>query len=132
MKKFAVLIVLILPILALSQSLRWANGTSYYQIENGEINQYTLPDNAKTPFVTKTELTPAGQSRSLSVRNFSLSNDQTKVLIFTNTKKVWRLDTRGDYWVLDRTAKTLKQVGKDRPESSLLFAKLSPDATQVA
>ncbi|MBL7873867.1 MAG: DPP IV N-terminal domain-containing protein [Cyclobacteriaceae bacterium] len=132
MKKFVLLIVLMMPLLATSQNLRWADGTSYYQIENGEINQYRLPDNSKIPFVTKAELTPATQSTSLAVRNFSLSTDQTKVLIFTNTQKVWRLNTRGDYWVLDRSAKTLKQIGKDRPQSSLLFAKLSPDATQVA
>ncbi len=132
LKKFLLLILLILPILVTSQNLRWADGSSYYQIEGGEINRYSLPTNTKTPFVTKAELTPVGQNRSLVVRNFSLSTDQTKVLIFTNTKKVWRLDTRGDYWVLDRTAKTLKQVGKGLPESSLLFAKLSPDAAQVA
>src|SRR6201999_719604 len=46
--------------------------------------------------------------------------------------RVWRYNTKGDYWVYDLTAKTLKQIGKDRPESSLMFAKLSPDGTKAA
>ncbi|HWB90826.1 MAG TPA: DPP IV N-terminal domain-containing protein, partial [Puia sp.] len=46
--------------------------------------------------------------------------------------RVWRYDTRGDYWVLDRMTRQLMQLGKGRPESSLQFAKFSPDGRQVA
>ena len=59
-------------------------------------------------------------------------NDQQKVLLFTNTKKVWRLNTRGDYWIFNFKTKTLTQVGKSLPSSSLMFAKFSPDGTKVA
>ncbi len=54
------------------------------------------------------------------------------MLLFTNTKKVWRYHTRGDYWVLDRKSGALHQLGKGLPESSLMFAKFSPDANKVA
>ncbi|WP_315816406.1 DPP IV N-terminal domain-containing protein [Paraflavitalea speifideaquila] len=47
-------------------------------------------------------------------------------------QKVWRLNTRGDYWVFDRNTNTLKKVGKGRPVSSLMFAKFSPDGAKVA
>ncbi|WP_299289193.1 S9 family peptidase, partial [uncultured Mucilaginibacter sp.] len=67
----------------------------------------------------------------LAVRSFTFSDDGKKVLIYTNSKKVWRYDTRGDYWVADLAAKTLKQVGSARPVSSLMFAKFSPDAGKV-
>ena len=33
-------------------------------------------------------------------------------LIFTNTRKVWRYHTRGDYWVLDMKTGKLTQLGK--------------------
>lgn len=128
-----VIILILSPALSFSQAVRWAkDGRSYYRTEGGEINLYQLPANSKSTFVSKADLTPAGQSKSLPVRNFYLSEDQTKVLIYTNTKKVWRLDTRGDYWVLDLRDKKLQQLGKGRPASSLLFAKLSPDATKAA
>jgi dipeptidyl-peptidase 4 len=132
MKKALLLIFILLPVIAFSQGLRWAkDGQSYYRIEAGEINRYLLPANIKSAFVSKADLTPAGQN-PISVRNFTFSEDQTKLLIFTNTRKVWRLDTRGDYWVLDLKTKALKQIGLSRPASSLMFAKLSPDGTKAA
>jgi len=132
MKKIILLIILIIPLFSSSQSIRWADGNSYYQIVGGEINKYTLPANEKTTFVSKKDLTPADRNQPISVRNFSLSEDKSKVLIFTNTQKVWRLDTKGDYWILDLKNKSLKQIGQGLSESSLLFAKFSPDGAQVA
>jgi dipeptidyl-peptidase 4 len=132
MKKILLIVFILLPAIAFSQGLRWAkDGQSYYRIEAGEINRYLLPANIKSTFVSKADLTPAGQN-SISVRNYTFSEDQTKLLIFTNTRKVWRLDTRGDYWVLDLKTKALKQIGLSRPASSLMFAKLSPDGTKAA
>src|SRR5205823_6505530 len=54
------------------------------------------------------------------------------LLIFTNSARVWRANTRGDFWVLDLTAKTLKKLGgvSARP-STLQFAKFSPDGRHV-
>jgi len=54
------------------------------------------------------------------------------LLVFTNTQKVWRQNTRGDYWVLHLKSGALKQMGGGAPSSSLMFAKFSPDATRVA
>jgi dipeptidyl-peptidase-4 len=115
------------------QKTHWAtDGFQYYRAQGGEIVELDTRDAAKkTVLVTKEALTPPGQ-KQLTVANFFLSDDGQKVLIFTNTKRVWRYNTRGDYWVYDIAAKTLKQIGKDRPESSLMFAKLSPDGTKAA
>jgi dipeptidyl-peptidase-4 len=52
-------------------------------------------------------------------------------LIFHNTRKVWRDNTRGDYWVLEIATGGLKQIGRGGPEASLMFAKFSPDASRV-
>jgi len=112
--------------------INWSkDGNSYYRIEKNEITRYTLPENVKNVFVSADMLTPPN-GQPLKVRAFYVSNDQTKVLIYTNTKKVWRLDTQGDYWVLDLNTKSLQQVGATLPTSSLRFAKFSPDATKVA
>ncbi|MFM7805174.1 MAG: DPP IV N-terminal domain-containing protein, partial [Verrucomicrobiota bacterium] len=78
------------------------------------------------------ELIPAGKTQPLSVDDYTWSTDRSKVLIYTNTKKVWRTHARGDYWVLDRTSHELFQLGGDAPASSLQFAKFSPDGTRVA
>lgn len=111
----------------------WAkDGYQYYKISGDGIDELDARDaGKKTTIVTKAMLTPEGKS-PLAVRSFSFSDDGSKVLIFTNTKRVWRYNTRGDYWVYDITAKTLKQLGHDKPESSLMFAKISPDGTKAA
>lgn len=112
---------------------KWAaNGSSYYKSEAGEITLYQLPENKKQVIITKKQLTPEGQTKSLQIRNFQFATDESKLLIYTNTRKVWRYDTRGDYWLLDKTNNTLKQLGKTLPASSLMFAKFSPDGNKVA
>lgn len=132
MKRILIVLLLIAPWFIQAQGLRWApEGNAYYRVEGGEINRYSLPANTKTTFVSRAELTPAG-AQTLRVRNYAFSKDQSKLLIFTNTQRVWRLDTRGDYWVLDLKTKALTQIGKSRPASSLMFAKLSPDGTKAA
>ncbi len=82
--------------------------------------------------VTSEMLTPAGAEKPLSIDSYQWSKDKTKLLIFTNTVRVWRYNTRGDFWVLDLPSKELKQVGGSVPASSLMFAKFSPDANHVA
>ena len=118
---------------AQSGALRWStDGNAYYRVEGGELVEYTLPANTKTTLISKSDLTPAGADKSLTIRQYAFSNDQTSVLIYTNTKRVWRLDTRGDYWVLNLRTKELKKLGASLPASSLMFAKFSPDGTRAA
>ena len=115
------------------QRIKWSkDGNSYFRVEQNEIVQYTMPEQQKKVIVSKKQLTPAGRQEALPVNFFSFSDDQQKALIFTNTKKVWRINTRGDYWVLDLATNSLTKLGKSRPESSLMFAKFSPDGSHVA
>jgi dipeptidyl-peptidase 4 len=115
------------------QNRQWLkSGDTYVQAEQGQLVKHKLPDDATEIFLNKMALVPAGQTEPLKIRSFDLSADEQKVLLYTNTKKVWRYDTRGDYWVYDLQKKTLRQVGAGRPESSLMFAKFSPDGNKVA
>lgn len=107
-------------------------GNAYAQQEEGNIIKHTLPAQKKQVILAKEKLAPAGKSEPLKVRRFSFSEDEQKLLIYTNTVKVWRLDTKGDYWVYDLQKQTLSQLGADLPVSSLMFAKFSPDGKQVA
>jgi dipeptidyl-peptidase-4 len=111
----------------------WAtDGYQYYSVQNGELDEFDTRDSAKKMvLLTKQMVTPAG-GQPLRIENFSVSDDGKKVLIFTNSKRVWRYNTRGDYWIYDFAAKTLKQIGKDMPASSLMFAKLSADGAKAA
>ena len=113
--------------------VNWTNdGRSYYKLEKNQLLTYTLPNHDTKTVITKEQLTPADTSEPLNVDHFSFSSDQQKVLLFTNTKKVWRLNTKGDYWVFNFKTNTLRQIGKSLPPSSLMFAKFSPDGNTIA
>ncbi|GGB28968.1 peptidase S9 [Mucilaginibacter rubeus] len=129
------LLLILLQNTALAQraAVNWTkDGYQYYRITGGQIIMIDARDTSKkTVFITKEELTPAGKA-PISVKRFTVSDDNKKVLINTNTKKVWRYDTRGDYWVYDSNTKKLWQLGKNLPASSLMFAKFSPDGSKAA
>ena len=97
-----------------------------------DIVQYAADTGKRTILINATALTPEGAEKALSIANYSWSKDEQKLLIFTNTKRVWRTNTKGDYWMYDLSTKTLTQIGKELPASSLMFAKFSTDNQQIA
>ncbi|MBP0903132.1 DPP IV N-terminal domain-containing protein [Mariniflexile gromovii] len=136
LKSTAILLVfMVLSFLSYSQGggFKWSkDGSSYYRILKEGIVQYSLPSNNSKVLISKEQLTPTGSNEPLSVSYFAFSKDEKKVLLFANTKRVWRINTKGDYWVLNMATGTLQQLGKTMPESSLMFAKISPDGTHAA
>ena len=122
----------IISVLLNAQPIKWAqDGNSYFQIERGEVIQIMLPSNERKTLLSKSDLTPQG-GNTLPVRSFSITPDGSQILIYTNTVKVWRLDTKGDYWVYNRKSKSLAKLGRSLPASSLMFAKISPDGLNAA
>lgn len=119
--------------------IRWMkDGTGYSSIEKNprlegdDMVRYDAAKGTRSILISAEELTPTGVSKPLSVADYHWSEDNSKLLIFTNTRKVWRYHTRGDYWVLDLKTRKLSQLGKGIPATTLMFAKFSPDATRVA
>lgn len=83
--------------------------------------------------ISISQLTPEGADRALVVDDYSWSDDRSKLLIYTNSKKVWREKSRGDYWLLNLDDDSLIQLGgDDTAPSTLQFAKLSSDGANVA
>ncbi|HXB07124.1 MAG TPA: DPP IV N-terminal domain-containing protein [Puia sp.] len=106
--------------------IKWGkDGKSYYALESNSLVRYDLPAFQRTVVVDTKDMPP-------SVQSFTFSDDEKKLLLFNNTKKVWRFNTRGDYWLLDLATLHLKQLGAGRPPSSLMFAKISPDGAMAA
>jgi len=114
------------------------NGDSYLAIEpsasgsGSDIVRYQTATGAREILVAASRLIPAGEKTPLPVESYTISPDGCQVLVFTNSKTVWRQNTRGDYWVLDLKSGALRKLGGDAPASSLMFAKFSPDNAKVA
>ena len=118
---------------------RWLkSGDGYSRIERSptvaggqDLVSYDAATNARSVLVAADKLIPKGETKPLPVNSYEWSADNSKMLIYTNSKKVWRLNTRGDYWVLNLVSGELKKLGGDAKPSTLMFAKFSPDGTRV-
>jgi dipeptidyl-peptidase 4 len=97
-----------------------------------DIVRYSVPDLKREVLVTAAQLTPKDAKEPLQVEDFSWSPEMSQMLIFTNSERVWRQNTRGDYWILTRSSGALKRLGGNAPASTLMFAKFSPDGSRVA
>ncbi|KAL7495956.1 hypothetical protein ACHAWT_004277 [Skeletonema menzelii] len=94
---------------------------------------HDVATNTTETYVSSDLLIPPGHDTPLPVDDYALSPDKSRLLIFTNSQKVWRKKTRGDYWVLDITARDLRQLGGwNAKPSSLMFATFSPCGNKVA
>jgi dipeptidyl-peptidase-4 len=120
---------------------RWSRRTaSYFTLEsprNEDRGQDLVRHDAATGqqeiLVPASEFQPKAAGEPLKVEAFELSPDESKLLIFTQSRRVWRLNTRGDYWVLEiGKPGSLRQLGGEAQPSSLMFAKFSPDGSRVA
>lgn len=97
-----------------------------------DLVSYDAATNNRTVLIPAEKLIPKGASAPLALQGFDWTADNQKVLIYTSSKRVWRANTRGDYWVLDMASGDLKKLGgADAKPSTLMFAKFSPDGTKV-
>ena len=98
--------------------LRWlADGTGYTVVEKSEITKiddkgedvsigsdivvYDPETLERSVLISAKQLTPNGVDKPLAIHNYTWSDDRQKLLVYTNSKKVWRSNSRGDYWLLD-------------------------------
>ena len=95
-----------------------------------EIIRYDTASGDRTIKVGVDKLTPQG-STPIAIEDFVLSPDERKLLLFTKSERVWRSNTRGDYWVLNLDTGALHKLGGTAKPSSLMFAKFSPDGKKV-
>ena len=107
------------------------DGTGVFIKEAGGIAKQDLKSKQLTKVVTQAQITPANVP-ALDIASFAFSTDNKQVMIFTNTAKVWRYNTTGDYWVLDIPSNKLIKLGKGKPSQSLMYAKFSPDGRKAA
>jgi dipeptidyl-peptidase-4 len=117
----------------------WNEGESYTTLEDSsdthgarDIVKYNTATGAREILVPATALVPPDVKTPLAINDYSWSKDMKRLLIFTNSRRVWRQNTRGDYWVLDLSAKKLQKLGGNAAPSTLMFAKFSPDGLKVA
>ena len=97
-----------------------------------DIVEYDTASGKRSILVSAAQLTPKDAKQALRIEDYRWDGGLNRLLVFTESKRTWRTNTRGDYWVLDRKSGALQKLGGDAPASSLMFAKFSPDGSAAA
>jgi dipeptidyl-peptidase-4 len=113
--------------------LRWLeDGSAYTTLERSasgrgrDLVKYDVATGDRELLVSADQLVPQGTTEVLGIQDYEWSPDGSKLLVYTNSRRVWRFNSRGDYWVLDLATGALRQMGAERPESSLMYGKFDP------
>jgi dipeptidyl-peptidase-4 len=97
-----------------------------------DLVRYESATGTRSILVSARRLIPAGATAPLDIDDYAWGPGDTLLLVFTNTRKVWRRNTRGDYWVLNLKGGALKKLGGSGLEATLMYAKFSPSGDRVA
>ncbi|MFO1064017.1 MAG: DPP IV N-terminal domain-containing protein [Pirellulales bacterium] len=87
---------------------------------------------ARTVIAGSSAFIPTGADKPLNVEGFIFSADEQLVLLTTESRRVWRRNTRSDVWLLDLRSNKLSKLGGNAQPSTLMFPAFSPDGSHVA
>lgn len=106
------------------------NGKTYCVLENDSVNIYNYKKGKfiKTLFA-KSDLVIEGTDSTISLRRYTFDNNETKVIIPTETEKIYRYSSKSNYYIYDieeHELKFLSDNGKQR------LADFSADGSKVS
>lgn len=90
--------------------VQWmADGRSYAELRGGDLVRVDAATGAATVLVPASALVDEHRRR-IAVEDFALSPDERRVLVFHNSVRVWRTNTRGTYHVVDIATRRVTPV----------------------
>ncbi|MEP6619901.1 MAG: S9 family peptidase [bacterium] len=115
--------------------VRWLNGDSYTALERSagstDIVKYDAASGKREILVAASRI--RSTAGPIEMEDYSFSANGKQLLVFTNSQKVWRDNTRGDYWIIDLASSAVHKLGGAAAKpSTLMFAKFSPAGDRVA
>lgn len=116
---------------------KWADeGPIVRYIEAGangatHLVAYNLEDDTQERLIDGTKLYANDVQRLIKIEDYAYSQDKSKVLLYTDSERVWRQNTKGYYYLYDLSAETLTGIS-DRSKGFQMFAKLNPAGDKVA
>lgn len=103
------------------------NGEHYVSLENSELGQelnvYKYKDGEKVRTLFKSD-----EFDLKRITNYSFSNDEKKLLLETQTEKIYRYSSRSIYYVYNIFTDKLKKISDDK----LMYATFSPNGNKIA
>ena len=89
-------------------SVWFEDGSGYTTLEKSDefpdakdIIKYNPKSGERSILVNVSQLIPKNKEHPLLISDYQWSADGKKLMVFSNTKRVWRYETKGDYYVLN-------------------------------
>ncbi|NBC19250.1 MAG: S9 family peptidase, partial [Bacteroidetes bacterium] len=92
---------------------------------------YNLETDEQTRLIDGTTLQADDVDRLIQIEGYQYSQDGSKVLLYTDSERVWRYPTKGYYYVYDLETQDLTPIA-DRDDGFQMFAKFNPAGDHVA
>ncbi|WP_218827538.1 S9 family peptidase [Rubricoccus marinus] len=120
------------------QGGRWAaEGPELLYVETDRASgasslvRLDLTDDGREVLIDGARLTKTDGEGLIAIEDYEYSADGSKALLYTDSERVWRLNTKGYYYVYDFASGEVKPVA-DRARGLQMFAKFNADASHVA
>ena len=120
------------------QGGRWAEtGPRLLYVEQdraagtSDLVELDLADDGRRVLIDGSVLAKPDGEGLVQIEDYAYSADGSKALLYTDSERVWRLNTKGYYYVFDLEANALRPVA-DRSKGLQMFAKFDPAAERVA
>ena len=112
-------------------AIQWMDDGQRYTFvgENGDLMVEDAASGRREVLVAAASLVPPGGTEPIDIEGYEWAGGERKLLIYTNTQRVWRANTRGKYYVWDLDRRTLTPASTQPGWQQ--FAKFSPDGSRV-
>lgn len=117
---------------------RWLDGAHYATLEPKpdsrvlELARYEATTGKREVIVSAAMLWVESEGCALQIEDYTFSEDRRTLLVFTDSARVWRHKTRGEFYALPLDgSQAPRRLGDKLPKSTLQFAKFSPDGSRV-
>ncbi|WP_318840750.1 S9 family peptidase [Reichenbachiella ulvae] len=105
-------------------SLNWMNNGQYYTaLEGNQILRYNVTTGSSDSVIVD------GNALNLSISDYNFSEDESKILILTDKKSIYRRSYTAEYYVYTFKGEELKKLSDGGRQS---YATFSPDNSMVA
>ena len=104
------------------------DGKHYTRLERNKVQQYDLTNGKYVQTVLNVNEVQNEDFRG-SMEGYTYSADESKIMIHSETEPIYRRSSRSNFFVYDRTEKTIKAVF---PEGKQMYATFNPEANKVA
>lgn len=104
---------------------------NYIDTEANQVVAYNLQTDAKNVVLGGTKLVAPDTNKPIQIEDYAFSSDQKRVMIYTESERVWRQNTKGYYYVVEVASGKITPLS-DRKKGFQMFAKFSPDGKKAA